>query len=89
MNRNQKRVLLVGGVLTMLSLVAAMWTSATMLAILTGVAWWWLASRGRKPENAVVKSVRCAKCGAIGEPHWAKCPRCGAAEWVGAPSRIR
>ena len=81
MNRNQKRVLLVGGVLTMLSLIAAMWTSATILAILTGVAWWWLASRGRKPENAVVKSVRCAKCGAIGEPHWAKCSRCGAAEW--------
>jgi hypothetical protein len=81
MNRNQKRVLLVGGILTLLSLIAAMWTSATILAIVTGVTWWWFDSRGRKPENAVVKSVRCAKCGAIGEPHWAKCSRCGAAEW--------
>jgi len=81
MNRNQKLVLWVGGILTALTFIAAMWASAAILAILTGVAWWRFDTRGRKPENVVVKSVRCAKCGAIGEPHWAKCPRCGGADW--------
>jgi hypothetical protein len=81
MNPNQKLVLWAGGILTLLSLAAAMWAGAAILAILTGVAWWRFDTRGRKPENAVVKSVRCANCGAIGEPHWAKCPRCGAADW--------
>ena len=71
MNRNQKLVLWVGGILTVVSLIAAMWASATILAVLTGVAWWRFDTRGRKPENVVVISVRCAK---IGEPHWAKCP---------------
>lgn len=81
MNRNQKMVLWGGGVLVLLSLAAAMYASAGILAILTGVAWKKFDTRGRKPENAVVKSVRCGNCGAIGEPHWAKCPKCGAADW--------
>lgn len=81
MNRNQRLVFWVGGILTVLSLLATSWISAGILAVLTGVAFWKLDTRGKKPENAVVKSVRCAECGAIGEPHWAKCPKCGAANW--------
>jgi len=81
MNRNQKLALWVGGILTVLSLIAAMWASATILAILTGIAFWRFDKRGRKPENVVVKSVHCGNCGAIGEPHWARCPSCGASEW--------
>jgi len=81
MSRNQKLVLWVGGILTVLSLIAAMWASATILAILTGIAFWRFDKRGRKPENVVVKSVHCGNCGAIGEPHWARCPSCGASEW--------
>ena len=81
MNRNQKLVLWVGGILTLLSLAATAWISAAILAVLSGVAWWKLDTHGKKPENIVVKSVHCAECGAIGEPHWAKCPKCGAANW--------
>ena len=81
MNRNQKLVLWVGGILIALSVTASMWASASILAILTLIAFWRLDKRDRRPENVVVKSVRCANCGAIGEPHWAKCPSCGAAEW--------
>ena len=81
MNRNQKLVLWVGGILTVLSLAAQMWASAAIFAVLTGVGWWKFDTRGRKPENVVVRSVRCGQCGAIGEPHWAKCPKCGAADW--------
>jgi hypothetical protein len=81
MSRNQKLVLWVGGILTLLSLIAAMWGGAAIFAVLTGVTFWRLDKRGRKPENVVVKSVRCANCNAIGEPHWAKCPRCGATTW--------
>jgi hypothetical protein len=81
MNQNQKLALWIGGILVVLSLVAAMYLSAGILAILTGVAWWKFDTRGRRPENVVVKSVHCGSCGAIGEPHWAKCPKCGAADW--------
>jgi hypothetical protein len=80
-NRDQKLVLWVGGILTVLSLIAAMWAGALIAAILTGVLFWCFDKRGRRPENIAVKSARCANCGAIGEPHWAKCPSCGAAEW--------
>jgi hypothetical protein len=80
-NRNQKLVLWVGGILTVLSLIAAMWASALVVAILTVIALQRFDKRGRRPENVVVKSVRCANCGTIGEPHWPKCPNCGAAEW--------
>jgi len=53
------------------------------LALLVGgaVAVAKLNSSGTKPEIAVVKSVRCGGCGAIGEPHWKACPRCGATDW--------
>jgi hypothetical protein len=81
MNRNQKLVLWVGGILTLLSVAAAMYLSAGILAILTGVAWKKFDTSGRRPENVPVRSVHCGECGAIGEPHWAKCPKCGAANW--------
>jgi hypothetical protein len=77
MNRNQKLVLWIGGILTLLSLAAAAWWSAAILVVLSVVAIWKLDTRGKRPENVVVKSVHCAACGAICEPHWAKCPNCG------------
>jgi hypothetical protein len=81
MNRNQRLVLWVGGILTLLSLAAASYVSAAILAVLSGVAWWKLDTRGKRPENVVIKSVRCGDCGLVGEPHWAKCPKCGASNW--------
>ena len=81
MNRNQKLVLWVAGVLVVLSAIAGSYVSAAILIVLGGLAVWKLDTRGKRPENVVVKSVRCGQCGAIGEPHWAKCPKCGAADW--------
>jgi hypothetical protein len=81
MNRNQKLALSIGGVLTVLSLAAGMYGSAGIIAILTGLAWRKFDTRGKRPEDAAVRSVRCAQCGAIGEPNWPKCPKCGAADW--------
>jgi hypothetical protein len=81
MNRNQKLVLWVGGILAVLSVAAAMYLSAGIIAVLTFVAWKYLDTSGRKPENVVIRSVHCGECGAVGEPHWAKCPKCGAANW--------
>ena len=77
MNRNQKLVLWIGGILTLLSLAAASWWSAAILAVLSAVAVWKLDTRGKRPENVVIKSLNCPACGAICEPHWAKCPKCG------------
>jgi len=81
MNRNQWLVVLFGGILVLLSLAATMWWSAGIIAILTGVAWKQFDTRGRRPDNPVVRSVTCKQCGAVGEPHWAKCAKCGAADW--------
>lgn len=81
MNRNQWMVVIGGGIFVLLSLAAAMYWSAGIIAILTGVAWKKFDTRGKLPENAVVKSATCRHCGAIGEPHWAKCAKCGAADW--------
>jgi hypothetical protein len=80
-NRNQRLVLWIGGILAVLSLAAAAYVSAGIIIAIMAVAWWKLDTRGKPPENAVVKSVHCGSCGAIGEPHWAKCPKCGAADW--------
>ena len=79
MNHNQKLALWIGGILTVLSLAAASYWSAAILAVVTGIAWWKLDTRGKRPENVVVKSVNCASCGAICEPHWKTCPKCGKA----------
>jgi hypothetical protein len=81
MNRNQRMVLWIGGILTILAAIGGSYASAGILAVLTGVLYNKLDRRGKKPENVAVKSVTCGQCGAIGEPHWAKCPKCGAADW--------
>lgn len=81
MNRNQKLVMWIGGVLAALALLAGSYASAVILFVLSGAAIWQLDTRGKRPENVVVRSVRCGQCGAIGEPHWAKCPKCGASDW--------
>jgi hypothetical protein len=80
-NRNQQLVLWIGGILVALGVIGGSYAGAGIMAILTGLAWRKFDTRGRKPENMVVRSVRCGQCGAIGEPHWAKCPACGAAGW--------
>jgi len=62
--------------------LAAGWLWETAMVIAIGaVVVWKLDSRGARPEIATVKSVRCGGCGAIGEPHWKSCPRCGATDW--------
>ena len=62
--------------------LAAGWYWPSLAVIAAGaVAVWKLDSRGARPEIATVKSVRCGGCGAIGEPHWKACPRCGATDW--------
>jgi hypothetical protein len=63
-----------------LSLMAGNWITGILLFLAAGVLIWQLQPRG-KPENIVVKSVKCGDCGTIGEPHWARCPKCGAANW--------
>lgn len=64
-----------------LSLLAGMWLMGGLLLGVGGVLVWKLDSRGRKPENAVVKSAVCRHCGHINEPHWARCAKCNAADW--------
>jgi hypothetical protein len=81
MNRNQRLVLWIGGILVVLAVVGGLYLSAGIIAVLAGVAWRKFDTRGKRPENIAVKSVRCGQCGAVGEPHWAKCPKCGAADW--------
>jgi hypothetical protein len=75
----------------------AVWISLGVALLCAAVAWWWetgvvlvvgavvvwrLGGTVERPEIAVVKSVRCGGCGAIGEPHWKSCPRCGATNWM-------
>ena len=81
MNRNQRLVIWIGGILAALALLAGSYIAAAILFVLCAVALWQLDTRGKRPENVVVRSVRCGQCGSIGEPHWAKCPKCGASEW--------
>ena len=81
MNRNQRLVLWIGGILVVLAVMGGTYVSAALIAVLCGIAWKLVGRGGAKPENMVVKSVRCGQCGAIGEPHWAKCQKCGAADW--------
>ena len=68
---------LVGG----LSLAAGMIAVGVVVLALGAVLVWQFGSSGRRPENIVVKSAKCRHCGQIGEPHWAKCARCGAENW--------
>jgi hypothetical protein len=71
---------LIGG----LSLLAGMIVVGIAVLVIGAGLLWQLDSRGRKPENVVVKSATCKHCGQVGEPHWAKCARCGAENWKAA-----
>jgi len=71
-----------GTLVAALLCVAVGWFLETIAVFAIGaIIVWKLDSRGAKPEIAVVKSVRCGGCGAIGEPHWKACPRCGSTDW--------
>jgi hypothetical protein len=70
-------VVLIGG----LSFAAGM-TLVGLVVLLVGAGLvWQFDPRGRRPDNPVVKSAKCKHCGQVGEPHWARCSRCGAADW--------
>jgi hypothetical protein len=81
---NRKQRLAVWSLLVVLffCLTIGSWWMAGVAIIVAAVVVWKLAGAVERPEIAVVKSVRCGGCGAIGEPHWKSCPRCGAANWV-------
>jgi hypothetical protein len=81
LNKKQWRAVWVTLVVALLFAAIALWWETVLVLVLGGVAVWKLNST-EKPEIAVVKSVRCGGCGAIGEPHWKSCPRCGATNWV-------
>jgi hypothetical protein len=63
-------------VFAVLSFLAGSYLMGSLLLAAAVAAAWLLQPRG-KPENMVVRSVTCAKCGAPAEPHWARCPKCG------------
>jgi hypothetical protein len=67
---------IVTAVFAVLSLLAGSYLMGTLLLVAAAVLVWLLQPRG-KPENMVVRSVTCSKCGAPAEPHWARCPKCG------------
>ena len=81
LNKKQWRAVWVTLVVALLFAAIALWWETVLVLVLGGVAVWKLSAT-EKPEIAVVKSVRCGGCGAIGEPHWKSCPRCGATNWV-------
>jgi len=80
-NRKQRLAILVSVVLVLLCLLVSFWSGAVLVLAIGAVAVWQLNSRAGGPENIPVRSVRCGACGAVGEPHWARCPKCGAADW--------
>jgi hypothetical protein len=80
-NRNQWLAFWPAAIFAVLSLISGAWVTALLLCAVAGILIWQLDSRGKRPENIVIRSVRCGDCGAIGEPHWARCPKCGATNW--------
>jgi hypothetical protein len=66
----------VTAVFGVLSLLAGSYVVGSLLFVAAAGLVWRLQPRG-KPENMVVRSVTCSKCGAAAEPHWARCPKCG------------
>ena len=81
LNRKQWRAVWITLVAVLLCAAVAWWWATLAVLVAGGVAVWKLGSAA-PPEIATVKSVRCGGCGAIGEPHWKSCPRCGATNWV-------
>jgi hypothetical protein len=81
LNRKQWQAVWSSLVIVLMCLAAGWFWQTAIVAIAGAVAVWKLDSRGARPEMAPVKSVKCGGCGAIGEPHWKACPRCGAENW--------
>jgi hypothetical protein len=82
LNRKQRQAVWITLVVALLFAAVGLWWETGLAIVAGGVVIWKLAGSMGKPENAVVKSVRCAGCGSIGEPHWKTCPRCGGTDWV-------
>jgi hypothetical protein len=82
LNRKQRQAVWISLAVALLFAAVGLWWETGIAIVLGGVAVWKLSGAVEKPEIAVVKSVRCGGCGAIGEPHWKTCPRCGATNWV-------
>ena len=81
LNRKQWQAIWGTVVIALLCLAAGWYWETAVVFLIGAVIVWKLNSRGERPEVAAVKSVRCGSCGAIGEPHWKACPRCGASDW--------
>lgn len=64
-----------------LSLLANMFAAGAAIIIGCAVLVWFLGRRAKPPENIKVLSARCRQCGNVGEPHWARCAKCGATNW--------
>ena len=80
-NRNQWLAFWPAFIFGVMSFISGSWVMGLSLFAVGGVLMWQLDSRGKRPENVAIRSVRCGDCGTIGEPHWAKCPKCGGANW--------
>jgi hypothetical protein len=81
LNRKQWQAVWITLFVALLCLAVAWWWETGVVLVVGAVVVWKLAGAMERPEIAVVKSVRCGGCGAIGEPHWKSCPRCGATTW--------
>lgn len=82
LNRKQRNVVWIMLVAALMCAAIGLWWETGVVLAIGAVVIWKLGSSVEKPEIATVKSVRCGGCGAIGEPHWKSCPRCGAVNWV-------
>lgn len=82
LNRKQWRAVWITLAVALLCAAVALWWETGIVAVVGAVVVWKLGKSLEKPEIATVKSVKCGSCGAIGEPHWKSCPRCGATNWV-------
>ena len=82
LNWKQRRAIWISLVVALLCAAVNPWWVTVVVLVVGAVVVWKLGGAVEKPELAPVKSVRCGSCGAIGEPHWKSCPRCGATNWV-------
>lgn len=80
-SRNQWLAIVPAAIFVAMNAAAGAWINVGLLVVLAGVVVWQMEARRRPPEKVEIKSVKCGGCGAVGEPHWAKCPKCGAADW--------
>ena len=80
-NRKQRLAIWASLIVILLFAAEGFWVGVGVTLAIGSVVVRRLAGAVDRPENTPVKSVRCGGCGAIGEPHWARCPKCGAADW--------